>query len=365
MKHWKIFLLFKIISTINSIEIATIRDVYFNPIGDQFSPTVTKHFHSTNCQECLCDYWSNRNTISYLLMNCFPNGTCQYFSTFPTVYSYETLIGTKIYFLENVYPQQGSCCSSNFNDIFQRIKTRVPKQMDLDLSPGSFGYDPKQNQSQAIVIDLFSNNFVRFNPFTLEKQENEFIPTTTTISLYKNLIFSALSGYPTIYVFNSSTMNILVNITYPTLSQTRKFLFLNNGQTLIATSQSNRSLTIFDINSLVNYQFQVRNCSTKLFFFFSRMIYFFSKFYHFQQRQVKVLLKLMIHFSTLLDLSILQYILMNIKITRGMSRILSIEHQQRLEAISLLMIVKEFGKLVFVMEFMFMIHWVIDWRVGI
>jgi hypothetical protein len=134
----------------------------------------------------------------------------------------------------------------------------------LPFSPGALGYD-KNQPNEAVVIGWSVGNLKWFNPTNLSITRHSFVWTSLSIVLYNGSLFTSQNNVPTIYVLNSQTMNQVTNITHSSLFATRKYIFLNDGNTMIATAQQNWSLTVFNVTSSTDYIFQV---NTSIFFLF-------------------------------------------------------------------------------------------------
>jgi hypothetical protein len=72
----------------------------------------------------------------------------------------------------------------------------------------------------------------------------------------------------------------MIQITNSNLTQTRKYIFLNDGKTMIATAQNNYVFTVFNITSPTDYIFQV-NDTIVFFLFYQKLIFLFRNSFHF------------------------------------------------------------------------------------
>ncbi|CAF0887283.1 unnamed protein product [Rotaria sp. Silwood1] len=74
-----------------------------------------------------------------------------------------------------------------------------------------------------------------------------------SIALYNGLLFTSKNFDPEIYVLDRQTNNQITNISDLSLAETRKYMFINNGEIMIATGPSFMALTMFRVNSASNY----------------------------------------------------------------------------------------------------------------
>ena len=249
-----VYVFLSFVCKVHTVSIPNIENVFLEPIG--FSKPNTTILFNTTCQQCLCFYFDGSRNNTYLALNCFSNDTCQYFNTFPTSYKLTSSLGAKLYFLQNIFPNISTCCRQNITDVLSRLQSVTPKKINLTFTPYAFGYDVNQ-PNVAVVIGSTVGHLYWFNPFNLAFIRNDSIWTSTTVALYNSSLFTSLNGIAMVYVLNSQTMTQITNITYPNLSGTRKYIFLNDGKTMIANAQTNWSLTVFNATSPTNYIFQV------------------------------------------------------------------------------------------------------------
>jgi hypothetical protein len=151
-----------------------------------------------------------------------------------------------------------TCCQPNFTEILIRLQTVIPETINLTFSPGAFGYEENQ-PDEAMVIGMGTGDLYWFDPFNLTFIRSGSVWTALSIVLYNGSLFTSIGSIPTIYVLDSQTMTSITNITYPNLSETRKYMFLNDGKTMIATTQNNMSLSVFNVTSPTDYNFQVND----------------------------------------------------------------------------------------------------------
>ncbi len=248
------FLLAILITKTFGMSIPYILDVSLQPFTNTISNTTVRL--NSSCQECLCENFISNNSKNYVALNCFLNRTCQFFQSFPLSYTLKSSPGTQLYFLQNQYPNPSQCCMPNITELINRLQNAVPITMNLTFQPSGFGYD-EAIPTEAVVIGYNPGILYWFNPLTTMFIRNESINTSLTITSYNNQTFTAIDGVPTIYIRDKQTNNYLASVTYQILSKIRKLIFINDGQTAVAPTQSNNSVTFLNVNSPINYTLQV------------------------------------------------------------------------------------------------------------
>jgi len=246
-----IFLL--LISKISGTSIPYIQNVILEA-STQPNLNITVLFNRS-CQECLCQEVILNNS-SNLALNCFQNGTCQIFQTFPLSYNITSSPGSQLYFLQSRFPNPSMCCMPNITELLTRLQSAAPIIMNLPFNPAAFGYDPT-DPYVAAVIGWDLPIIYWFNPFTMEFIRNSTGNASLTLALHNNRTFTALGGTPTVYIRDSQTSDYLAQFSYPSLEQVRKIIFINNGQTAIIPTQTNNTLTFFNVSSPLTFIYQV------------------------------------------------------------------------------------------------------------
>lgn len=247
-------ILFLLITQVSSISIPFIKDVFLQTFPN---PYITVRLNSS-CEECLCQEFTSSNNSDGFALNCFSNRTCQFFPTFPETYKIQLSAGSRLYFLQNQFPNASQCCMPNITDLLTRLQNAVPIVMNLTFQPGALGYD-EARPYEAAVAGWGVPILYWFNPFTMTFIQNFLIGISYSLAIYNNQTFTSVMGVPAIQIRDSQTNNYLKNVTYPTLNSTRKLIFLNDSKTAIVSTQNNMSLTAFNVNSPLNYTLQVDN----------------------------------------------------------------------------------------------------------
>ena len=202
--------------------------------------------------------------IDYVALNCFPNNTCQLFPTFPVSYQVEGSVGAQLHFVKGIFPSPSRCCIRNITELINRLKSAAPTEVPLSFEAAAFGYD-EANPNEAVVIGVNSGNLYWFNPIDMTFLRSQTIDSSLTIALHNHSILTGTDGTSVIYVLDDQTLASRASITYPSLDQVRKFIFLNNSQTIVVPTQSKKSVTFIDAQSPTQYTVQVGIASTLLF----------------------------------------------------------------------------------------------------
>lgn len=239
-----------------SVSIPFVSDHFLRP-SSHWTGNTTIRLNKT-CDQCLCDHFTGSLSGNNLALNCFPNGTCEYFERFPKSYQVKGSSGATLYYLQGLLPHASKCCAPNITEILNGLKSATSRTLNLTFEPASFGFDQRKID-EAIVIAWTGNTLVSFNPFNLTITRNSPILTGQNVALDNGAISTSNNPDPVIFVLDQQNMSVIANMTYPTLKQTSKYIFVQNGKTLIATAQHNNSLTVFHADSPTNYTFQVMN----------------------------------------------------------------------------------------------------------
>jgi hypothetical protein len=249
------YLLALVIIPVDGILISFVQDVFLQALSSS-QPNVTLRLNSS-CQQCLCDIVLSTENVA---LNCFPNSTCQFFRDFPLSYKLKASVGMKLYFLRNKYPNASQCCMPNITELINRLKATTPTVVNLAFQPSAFGYDENQ-ASEAVVIGWNPGSLYWFNPLNMIHLRNSSIDSGLTIGLFNNLTLTATNSVPNIRVRDSQTNSLLATISHSSFTQVRKFVFINDGRTMIVPTQNNFSLTFVDVYLPSNYSIQVNHSS--------------------------------------------------------------------------------------------------------
>ena len=238
----KLFFLSLLVISCQAVSIPLIRDVIFVPISQSNSTIITNR----TCLECLC-----MNSSSQLLLNCFPNSTCQYFSDFPRRYKLEPTNNATLYFPQAIFPNASQCCMPNLTDVLNRLKIATPIYGGI-AAPRCLAID---NHGYLVTVSETATVIVRFNATNLAMIDNitSLSPSASTINYYNGNYYLGLTNF--MRVVNSTSLTVQNDITSSNISGTRDMIFLNNGQTLVLASTGNGRLLFFNrVNNIsTNY----------------------------------------------------------------------------------------------------------------
>lgn len=211
---------------------------------------------NSSCAECLCESILSNETNKSIVLNCLSNNTCQFFDNFPIRYKFESSNGSRLYFLQSQFPNASQCCMPNITELLNLLQNSVRFEMNLTFQPGAFGYD-ETNPSEIAVSGFNVGVLYWFDAVTMTQLRNFSINPSLFLTVYNNQTFVSTNGIPWIHIRDRLTNNYLANFTGSTLVSIRKFLFLDNGRTVVVSTQNNVSISFFDVNSPTSYTFQV------------------------------------------------------------------------------------------------------------
>ena len=256
------YLLVTVVLGVHTRSLPYVQDVFLQPGRNEEISTTT--LFNITCEDCLCEAFNVQSGTPHAALNCFADQTCQLFPTFPASYKLQPSPTTRLYLLNGILPGSSRCCMPNITKLINQLKNATPIVIPLPFPATGFGYDENQ-PNEAAVITLYSGNVYWFNPINMTILRNQTTTFSVTIASYNHSLFTGHEYDPTVYISDEQTLVQSANITYPSLNQVRKFLFLNNGQTIIVPTQSNFSVTILDAQSPTQYTVQVRMLLTRLF----------------------------------------------------------------------------------------------------
>ena len=236
-----------LLSTVSAIvQVPYIPDVAFIPVSNASRVTLTNR----TCQQCLC-----ASNFSHLILNCFPNGTCEFFAVSPRTYRIQSTPTARLYFPQGVYPNDSQCCMPNTTLLLSKLNATTPVQVTATSSRCLV----VDNAGRLVTVSYSAKSILRFSPNSL-----------ATISTPASPIFNANPWSIThlngayyigfdrwILVLNSSTLTQMHNISVSALSGTRDIIFLNSGQTMVVASTTNSRLLFFNRSSAISYNYNL------------------------------------------------------------------------------------------------------------
>ena len=227
-----------------AVRIPFIRNAIFIPLSSSNSTIITNY----TCTQCLC-----MNFSSQLLLNCFPNNTCQFFSNFPQRYKIQQMDNATLYFPQGIFPNASQCCMPNLTHLLNRLRTTTPIYGRVNnprcLAFDDHGYVVTNSYTEPTII-RFNSTDLRLIDITSGLFTNSF-----SIQYYNGNYYVGLAER--IVVISSSSLTIQNNITSINLNGVRDMMFLDNGDTLVVTSTFNHRLLFFKRpnNFSTNYNF--------------------------------------------------------------------------------------------------------------
>ena len=254
-------LLFAAFVEIEGISLPYIQDVVLKPIGTQY--TNQAQTIDGTCAQCLCDVFGSNTLASNVALNCFPNNTCQVFPTFPPSYKLQPLATAQLYFLQSTFPNASRCCMPNITELVSRLMNTTPTVVQLSYTLAAIGYD-EARPDRAVAIGWDTGDLYWFNPWNMSFIKNQTINGHRSIALHNNSLFSTRDTSRTVIVLNEETLSAVFNITYSSFGRARKFLFMNNSQTIMVTTKDNKSVTVLDVISPNQFTVRVSIIATPL-----------------------------------------------------------------------------------------------------
>ena len=232
---------------VTPIQIPVINNATFVAMSNSSTTIMT----NKTCNECVC-----MSNSSYIALNCFPNDTCEFFHTFPRTYQIQSSSQVRLYFLQQIFPNASQCCMSNTSHILNQIHTVTPIYANVS-GPRFLVFD---NHGYLVTISRNAKTIVRFDPTNLTEITTSSTPPTFTknpmaIGYYNEMYFIGFDKF--ILAIDSNNFTTTYNISASDLDGTRDIMFLNNGETMVATSASNHYLIFFNLTNNVpgNYNF--------------------------------------------------------------------------------------------------------------
>ena len=202
------------------------------------------------CPQCLCGL-----NATFVLLNCLPNDTCEYFFTIPRTYAIQPADQARLYFPKQPFPNASQSCWSDTHFLVERLTAATPTYADVD-QPRCLVLD---NCGYLVTISMGNRGIVRFHPAnltTVDQPASPLFPSTPlTLNYFDGAYYVGLDNY--ILVVHTGDMTILNSISDPLLSGIRDMMFLNNGQRMVVVSTVSSSLFFFDRTDAVsrNYTF--------------------------------------------------------------------------------------------------------------
>ncbi len=231
---------------VTTIQIPFIDNAIFIAMSNSSSTTIINQ----TCNQCLC-----QSNSSYIALNCFPNDTCQFFTTYPRTYRIQSISQARLYFLQQILPNESQCCMPNTSYLLNQLNTITPIFANV-LAPrcivlDNYGYIVTVSQVNYTIVRLYSTNLTVVN----QPVSPIFTSVPMTIAYYDETYYVGFQFF--ILAIDSSNLGILSNITTPYLQGTRGMIFLDNGQTMVVASTNVNLILFFNRSDTVskNYSY--------------------------------------------------------------------------------------------------------------
>lgn len=249
----------------NNVTIPYVQDVILKPLNDNNVQTFI--LINTTCKQCLCEVFNGSNNSFYWALNCFPNQTCQLFTSYPQTYKVPVLSGARLYFLQNRFPNASSCCMPNITPLLDRLKNATPLVLNLTFETAVMGYSDT-NPNEMAFIGRYGGWVYWIDPTTLTSIRNtSVVNASLSLAAHDDFIYTATDGTVGVKVRHRLNGTLITAITHPLLTKVRKYIFMNNGTRMIVTAQDYQLLAVFDIHSSTNYTFRVCSSDQSLAFY--------------------------------------------------------------------------------------------------
>ena len=221
-----------------------LRNTTFVPISTSNNTVVTNR----TCEQCLCD-----SVSSHLILNCFPNDTCQFFVDAPRTYKLESTLDAFLYFPRQILPNASQWCVPNNSYLLSQLNTSTPTYVNISspvcLLLDDHGYLVTASQVEKSIIRLHPNNLTRAD----QTPSPTFADDTRTIAFHSGAYYVAFNDY--ILVVDSGNMSQIHNFSAPSLSAPQDMIFLNNGQHMIVASWAYNRLVFFNRSSPTSHNY--------------------------------------------------------------------------------------------------------------
>ncbi|UJR32598.1 hypothetical protein I4U23_020058 [Adineta vaga] len=211
-----------------------------------------------SCNQCLC-----YSKLSYPVLNCFSNNSCQFFPEFPLTYRIKQIIDARLYFPQRIFQNISQGCIPNTDTLLNKLiwssMTTANISNPSELLIDDYGY--------ISTIDKSLDTFSRFNITNLKLMNSIGIDTSSVMAIAYDNGFYYIKAYTTpLVIINSTSLTIVNNISLTSVNRARGIIFLKNGQIMVVSSYGTNSLVFFNRSntSPINYIFisnQLINCS--------------------------------------------------------------------------------------------------------
>ena len=226
-----------------TVQLPFLPNLILVPLSGSKSITI----NNRTCDQCLCD-----SNLSYSILNCIPNNSCQFVVDAPRSYKLQPTPGVLLYFPRLILPNPSECWMPNTRFLLDHLNTIVPTHADVP-SPTCLLLD---NHGYLVTVSQTNRSIVRFHPDTLTRIDQPpspvFSQNPESIAHYRGAYYVTFSDY--ILVVDSSNMSQIHNISTSSLMGPRDMIFLNDGQQMIVASTYGGTLVFFNRSSAISQQ---------------------------------------------------------------------------------------------------------------
>ena len=207
--------LLPLLTVISAIRIPLLQNATLIPISNASSAIIDNQ----TCDQCLC-----RMNSSYLALNCFPNNTCQFFSTYPRTYTIQSISQARLYFLQQILPDPSQCCIPNTSYLINKINAANWTSISVS-GPRCIVLD---NHGYLVTMSTTNKTILRLSPTNLtivnQSAPLAYSGNMRTIAYYSGAYYVGFDNL--IVVMNSNDFTILQNITASVIQGARDMMFL-------------------------------------------------------------------------------------------------------------------------------------------
>ena len=219
-------------------------NVTFVAISNVSSVTLTY----LTCDQCLC-----QSISSHLILNCFPDSSCQLFMSIPRTYRIKPALNALLYFPQGIIPNDSQCCMPNTSLLLDKLNTTTLTYANVSHSRclllDDQGYLVTVSYSEKNIVRFHSNNMTQIS----EPASPVFDDNPRGLSYSNGAYYVAYGSH--ISVVHTGNMTQLHSILTPELSGAQDMIFVNNGQMMIVSSNNNDHLVFFNRSSPESYNY--------------------------------------------------------------------------------------------------------------
>ena len=221
-----------------------IPNVTFVPVIHTNSTTVTNR----SCDQCLCDSRS-----SHMILNCFPNKTCQFFVDAPRTYKLPPTPNAFLYFPRHIVPNASEDCMPNTSFLLSQLNASTPTYAYV-ASPMCLLID---DRGHLVTVSHVNRSIVRFHANNLTRIDQPpspvFSDSPESLAHHNGVYYVGFQSY--ILAVDGTTLSQIGNISTSFLNSARDILFLNDGQHMIVASLGNHRLLFFNRSSVTSHSY--------------------------------------------------------------------------------------------------------------